>query len=210
MGFRTVRARLAAVLTILAIFSAGVFVFVQSAAAAEGIFRGLTLCAEIIIPSLFVFMALCSFIIKSGAARILGNIFGPAVKLLFNLPKCAGPALLMSAAGGYPIGVRSAYELYKAGELSKLQAGRTALIAVNAGPAFIVGAVGEGMLLNRKSGFILLFAHLLSSLLLGIFSGIIWRRQDRAAGLYPKRLTVNPAASTPQNKRPASLMDSFV
>lgn len=64
---------------------------------------------------------------------------------------------------------------------------------VNAGPAFIISAVGAGMLGNVRAGAVLFAAHILAALLMGL-GGRIWdgrsKEADREEGLPagPKRL----------------------
>ena len=49
---------------------------------------------------------------------------------------------------------------------------------VNAGPAFIISAVGAGMMGSVRMGAVLFAAHILASLLLGI-GGRIWDGRSR-------------------------------
>ena len=60
--------------------------------AAEGVHSGLTLCGQVILPSLFPFFV-CSnlFLLLGYSARLSVRLAGPAAKLL-RLPPAAGSA----------------------------------------------------------------------------------------------------------------------
>lgn len=136
----------------------------------EGIRTGLSLCGEIVIPSLFPFMVLSGFMMKSGAADAIGRILSKPSQILFKLPGCAGTAVLLSFISGYPVGAKCASDLYKSGKITQSQARRMLCFTVNAGPAMIVLAVGSGMLGSQKLGWVLLSVHIISALLIGIIS----------------------------------------
>ena len=157
----------AAALSLL--FIAGLFVTGKDAAA--GAADGLILCGQVVIPSLFPFMIAALFISKSGLADWPGRLLGPAVPRLFKLPAAAAGPLLLSFIAGYPVGARLTRNLYEAGQIDEKQANTLLCFTVNAGPAFIVTAVGLGMLHSRVAGCLLLAAHVLASLLAGILAG---------------------------------------
>ena len=91
---------------------------------ADGAREGLNLCALIVIPALFPFMALCAFISQSGLSARLGKLLSPVTRVLFHLEGNAGAAILMSWIGGYPVGARSADALYQQGQISLSDAQR--------------------------------------------------------------------------------------
>ncbi len=124
-------------------------------------YKGLLLCGRIIIPSLFPFTMCVLFIMKSGILEELSKSTG------INLYKIG--IVLLSFIGGYPIGAKLLNEAVKKKQISPHYAARMLNFCVNAGPAFIVGAVGEGLLQSRKLGYCLLLAHIIASAVLGAF-----------------------------------------
>lgn len=136
--------------------------------AISGARRGLTICGESVIPSLFPFLVLSSFIIGSGLAGYCEKFFEPLTRRVFKLPGSAGAALILGAVGGYPVGAKAVAQLHEKGLLTKSQAERLLCIAINSSPAFIIGAVGTGFLGNPKAGLLLLAAHLGASASIGI------------------------------------------
>ena len=177
----------------------GILLVIHGEAAGEGVRSGLLLCGTVVIPALFPFMALSDFIVRSGSSRFLGKIFSPVMKL-FRLPGVAGTAVLLSFVSGYPVGPRAANSLYREGQLSLEDARRMSYFCVNAGPAFVVTAVGAGMLHNSRAGVLLLVSHMGASLVMGIGLGLFSGRR-KAAPVSVKQS--EPAPKT-------ALADAFV
>lgn len=147
------------------------FLLLQNAAlAAQGVRAGLAVCLNSVIPSLFVFLVLSEFCIKSGLCALLGAALAPVMRTVFRLPGDAGGVVLMSLIGGFPVGLRMTCALLAQERLTKAQAARMSLFCVNAGPAFVIGAVGTGLLGSRRAGVVLYAALTLASLLIGFFT----------------------------------------
>ena len=113
----------------------------------EGIKKGMGYTVRIIVPSLFPYMVLSSFIVRSGTDIIIGRISVPLTKLL-ALPESAGAAVLLSLTGGFPVGAKCVSLLYEEGRLNKEQADRMMCFCVCPGPAFLIPALGCIMLGN--------------------------------------------------------------
>lgn len=156
----------------------GFFLLMYPKNATNGISSGLTLCAQIVIPSLFPFLFLSSFIIKSDLCNKFSFLFDPLTRRLFKLPGCAAGAILMSLIGGFPVGAKMSYELYQNKDITINQAKRMMLFCVNPGPAFVINAVGYTMLGSSKIGVILFVSLCLSSILVGIVTAIMDKSDD--------------------------------
>lgn len=154
---------------------------------------GLSLCAEIIIPSLFPFLALSSFIIQTGLAERVGRLLDRPTAFLFHLPGAAAPALVLGILGGYPVGAGACALLVKRKTLTRAQGERLLAFCINSSPAYIIGAVGTGLLHSAKAGALLYLAHIASSLLLGILLGL--REKGTKSDAVPRRPA--PALSAP-------------
>ena len=130
-----------------------------------GTMAGGKLCIDLLLPSLFPFMALSAFLARSGAGELLARPFLPMTRLL-RLPDAAAPVLLASMIGGYPTGAQAVLSFPEAGRLEAQDASRLLRCSVNAGPAFVVIAVGERMFGSSSLGWRLLAAQVFSSLAL--------------------------------------------
>lgn len=141
-------------------------------AAAEGAQQGIGYCANILIPSLFPFMVLSTYLVKSGMSHSIGKALGPVTRVLFHLPGCTGATIFMSMIGGFPVGARGIAALHEQGEISDSEAGRMLCFCVNAGPAFVISVVGAGLMRSITAGVILFAAQILASVILGFFLGV--------------------------------------
>lgn len=114
-------------------------------AANQGALKGILLCGKSAIPSLFPMTFLTVMLCRIAGGGIL-------------------PVWLLSLISGYPVGARLIQNRLESGAINEKQAQRGMLFCVNAGPAFIVTAVGYAWLGNIRLGWLLLLAHLLGSL----------------------------------------------
>lgn len=146
-------------------------------AVAGGISRGLSICSTVIIPALFPFLVLSGVMIRSGIAGSIGNRLEPVTRCLFGLPGCCAAGILVAFFGGYPAGATAIGDLVRSGQLSKEEAKRMLRFCVNGGPAFLVAAVGTGLMNSTAFGWLLLAAHWGASLLMGILGA---KRQPAA------------------------------
>lgn len=147
-------------------------------AVSSGITKGLYLCSGVIIPSLFPFMVLSSFLVKSGFCEKFGFIFEPFTRTLFKLPGCTAGAIFMSLIGGFPVGAKMTYDLFENHQITMNQARKMMLFCINAGPAFVINAVGFSMLGSSKVGIILFASLCFTSILIGIVISITETYED--------------------------------
>ncbi|MBR7094894.1 MAG: hypothetical protein IKC73_01615 [Clostridia bacterium] len=132
----------------------------------EAVRNGLLLCARAVIPSLFPFLVLSG--ILTPLLKTASLPFSKTFSRLFRLPAIGLAPCLIGALCGFPIGVVTVAELYRAGDIEKEEAVRLASLAANTGPAFAVAAIGQGLFGSARLGWQLYFLQLLSSFLLGL------------------------------------------
>lgn len=137
-------------------------------AAASGAARGLALCGQVLIPSLFPFLVIGGVLIRSGIAAAVGRRWEGIPRRLFGLPGCCAAGILMAFAGGYPTGAAAVAALRKQGDITPDEGKRMMRFCVAGGPGFVVNAVGAGITGYSQWGWILFGAQLLSALLIGI------------------------------------------
>ena len=129
---------------------------------------GLSLCGNVIVPSLFPFLVLSTLVVELGMSRYLGRLLEPVMAPLFRVNGACATALALGFIGGYPVGARTAIQLYRDGQCSKTEAERLLAFCNNCGPAFILGVVGTGVFGSSTAGLALYFGHLTASLLIGL------------------------------------------
>lgn len=138
----------------------------QTAAAAAG--EGIRICLQTVIPSLFPFFVLSKLFVASSISEKCSRLCAPVMKPLFGLSPACAPALVLGMLGGYPIGAKTAAELYAAGRITRQEAERLLSFCSNAGPAFLFGMLG-GILGSAQIAAALYCIHLLSAVLTGFF-----------------------------------------
>ncbi len=149
---------------------------------------GLYLCARTVIPSLFPFAVLSSLLVRLAPTGSLPG--GRLFEALFRIPRMGLFALFIGALCGFPLGARTAADLYAAGRLSKKEAERLAALSNNTGPAFCVAGVGVSLFSSPRIGWLLYGLQLFS----GLFIAFLFaRREQRAPRKQEKQETVFPA-----------------
>lgn len=132
---------------------------------------GLELCANTVIASVFPFLILTEMISKtSGLEQI--RWLRVAFERLFKINGYAVNAFIIGITCGFPIGAKTAVELYKSDKISNEECQRLIGFANNTGPAFIIAGIGAGMRGSATDGIILYVSMVLSALTVGILFGI--------------------------------------
>ncbi len=136
----------------------------------DGVTQGLNFCFYTIIPSLFPFMTLSSYITKSDIFSSVYKFLNTPFRIFFRQPPCSASVIILSMISGFPVGIKMTDELYKNGQLTQNQAQRLCIFCMNAGPAFVISVVGTNMLDSTKAGVIIYFSLCLSAFIIGIIS----------------------------------------
>ena len=129
----------------------------------------LVLCAQTVIPSLFPFFVISSFMVNTGFVSCAGKIAAPISRRLFKVSGSGAVVFVMGILCGYPTGAKMVSELYENKEISRNEAMRLLPFCNNSGPLFVIGAVGAGMLGSTRLGVTLYAVHVVSAVLTGIF-----------------------------------------
>ncbi|MBE6931272.1 MAG: sporulation protein [Ruminococcaceae bacterium] len=154
-----------------AVLTAAVGLLVYGETVSQAGRQAVNICLELLIPSLFPFFVVSGLILSCGWANEAAPWFAPLMKRLFGVNGACAPAFLLGLIGGYPVGARTAIALYRQGTCTKEEAERLLAFCNNSGPAFILGAVGTGILGSARAGILLYAAHILA----GISVGVVFR-----------------------------------
>lgn len=147
--------------------------------------KGLLLCAQRVIPSLFPFFVVSRLVISSGLTQPLGLLCRPLMRHMFHLRGELAAPLLLGLTGGYPIGASVIADLRQKGLCSQEEACRLLAFTSNTGPAFSVGMCGAALFGSVKIGCILYLIHGASAFL----TGFLW---NRAYPVPPKQPPLPP------------------
>lgn len=176
----------------LALATAGLVIFPRECSLAAR--EGLSLCGNVIIPSLFPFFVLSSLLVDLGLVGYVGRAMEGIMYPLFRVSGPCASALALGFIGGYPVGARTAISLYRQGLCTRAEAQRLLAFCNNSGPAFILGVVGAGVFGSGRVGLLLYLTHIAASCLVGLlfrFYGGRETARDRRGGptFQAKRFT---------------------
>lgn len=157
------------ILSLIILSAIGVCLIIYPQNTAEGIKNGFILLGNNLIPALFPFMVLSSYISSSAVSEMISKFFKKPFKFIFKTSGYGIIPFILGCLGGYPVGSKTVCEFYESGKISQNDASRLLYWCINPSPAFLITAVGTFMLGNTKSGFILYFSCLLASLTIGFF-----------------------------------------
>jgi len=160
--------RIGIIIKALVVFTVCVLIIIYSDGCSNGAFKGIEMCLKVLVPSLFPFMAVSSFIVKSGLAFQLGKPFGKITRLVFGLSGSFAPIILLSLIGGYPVGAKGISALVQSGAVTENEGKKALMFCICAGPGFIVNFVGASIYQNKTIGFIILISQIISVFVLGI------------------------------------------
>ena len=183
----------------LALLVATIALVAAPTEAIAGAKDGLTLCFNVIVPSLFPFFVLSSLVVDLGLAAYLGRALEGLMRPLFRVSGSCAAAVALGFIGGYPVGARTALQLYEQGLCTRTEAERLLAFCNNSGPAFILGVVGAGVFGDSRVGLLLYLTHALASLLVGLlfrFYGGSEKRRAPSARPKPIQTVTLPAAFT--------------
>ena len=156
-----------------------------SADAAQAVRDALVLCAQSVIPALFPFFVVSSLFIDLGCAAVLGRSLAPVMHRLFGVSGAGGTAFLLGIIGGYPVGGRTAGELYRSGQCEREECERLLAFCNNAGPSFILGIAGLGCFGSVRVGAWLYLIHVGAAVMVGL----LFRSTSRQMGQPEKTET---------------------
>ena len=161
---------------------------------------GIRLWALNVLPAVFPFLFVVSLLQITGGAEKVSRAFTPLSHALFGTGGAGGFCFFMSILSGYPVGATLVAGFYKDGRLSGREAKILACACSTSGPLFIVGSVGAGMFSDKRTGFLILAAHLIAVLL----SGVLLRLLSCRRGKQPMH-----GVSVPHSSQKLSLSDGI-
>ncbi len=143
-------------------------IFIYQDECKKGAINGILISGNIIIPSLLPFTVCVLMLMQSGIAVYMRRI-SKIIYKLFGLNEAEFLTFFLSFIGGYPIGAKLLNETVKENNTNTNRANKILMYTINAGPAFIILAVGNGLLKSKLLGIVLLISHIASSLLVSFF-----------------------------------------
>lgn len=135
----------------------------------EGATQGMDSWLKIVFPALLPFFVGAEIMIAIGIVDFMSVILTPIMKPLFGCPGSSSFVWAMSATSGYPTCARLVTSLRKQNKIDKIEGQKMLAFASTAGPLFMLGAIGIGMLNSPKLGRLIAISHYSSAIIIGLF-----------------------------------------
>ena len=157
---------------------------------------GLSLWLNTVVPSLFPFMVISSWITFGVSSR--ETCLDRIIFSLFGVPAGYMAIFPLSILSGYPVGAKVISDLYIKKAISKDTAEHLLSFCNNPGAVFIISAVASSMLSDRGSAVFFLFICILSALITGILFNFVFPAEPvhRAAVQPPQPASIYSAISS--------------
>ena len=136
--------------------------------------NSVTVCLNVIIPSLFAFMVFSQIIVSSGAADILFYPLYKISRFWFKGSRREFGIFMLSLIGGYPVGIKLLKEEIAYNKDFTAIAEKMLCYCYCGSPAFIIQVAGLSVLGSSKAGLLAyisnVFACLTAAVILNLFS----------------------------------------
>lgn len=136
---------------------------------AETIRHCIEICMKTLIPSIFAYMILCTFLINSGLSEIITAPLWYLSRRFIKLDKKLFSVLVLSLIAGYPVGTKMLKEVVSQNKNYTEIARRIAPFCYAGGPAFIIGIAGNVVYNSSAAGLIIFLSCTISNILCIIF-----------------------------------------
>lgn len=169
--------------------------FIYSDQAVENMKKGLSICADVLIPTLFPYMVISELLVRSDLGTYAARLFGKPMRKLFGVSGACAGALLLGILCGFPVGAKTAAALYEKGDIAKHDAEALMTFCNYPSAPFMIFAVGESLLGSRNIGIFLYLTVLCTGLIYGIIRHALIRKRNfetnigEAVAATPKRIS---------------------
>ncbi len=151
------------------------FVITNSQIVSKAIIASIYRCINIIIPSLFAFIAISTIIVNSRIYTYISKPFYPLTKLILKMPNELFFVFILGNIAGYPVGINLLSSLVNEKKIDKKTAEIMSCYCYAGGPAFLIGAVGISIFNNSKIGLLIFYSIIITNLLIAIFLNRIFK-----------------------------------
>lgn len=151
------------ILLCVALSLAAIMLLFFPSIASDGAYNGINICLKSLIPSLFPFLVLSLFLTESSISKRIFKIPSVFLSKISGLDKDLCDIFFLGMIGGYPSSAKNISTLCKDKKISPQNAIVMLRFCTNAGPSFLISAVGSKMFLSDGIGAILFASSVMSS-----------------------------------------------
>lgn len=159
------------IIMISAVLCYSVLVIIWSKDIGKYVLNSINSCVNVIIPSLFIFMIISSFIITSNLYVLIGRPFSFIARYVFRIPEELFSVFLISCVGGYPVGAKLLSDLWREKRLDVNTYNDMMTYCYLSGPAFICSIVGVNIFDDIRVGIIIFISVLTANLIIAAIIG---------------------------------------
>lgn len=121
-----------------------------------------------IFPSLFPFFVVSEILINYGFVEFVSEIFRPIMNKLFKVSGESAYIFIMSLISGFPSSAKYIKEIHKKGLIDEKEGSKILMFTHFSNPLFIIGTISITFLNNKEVGLLILMAHYLSNIIIGL------------------------------------------
>lgn len=129
-----------------------------------------------IFPSLFPFVFFTEFVLNTKVLYIICDKLKKVLSKVFPISIYAPFAIIIGFLCGFPSGAKAIISLYQENKINYRQAKALIIFNNNCNPIFIFTTIGICIFQNSYIGYILILAHYLSSIIIGIIVSKLYLR----------------------------------
>ena len=144
------------IITLAAVYFSVVFPHAIGTAVENAVER----CLTVIIPSMFIFLCITTFISKSNIQSIFGLPFKFISERIFRIPKEGFAIFLLSMISGYPAGIKLVNDNFSHKNITASQAKAMDCFCFFSGPAFITGTAAAFLYPDSNAGLLIFISCL--------------------------------------------------
>lgn len=148
------------------LLSIAFFILTESKAVMEAVLFSFQIWKNNIFPSLFPFFLLSELLIQYGFVEFLGELLKPVMNRIFRISNQAAFIFVMSIISGFPSNAKYTKALLEEHKINEKEATKILTFTHFSNPLFILGTVSITFLGNREVGFLILFCHYITNLIL--------------------------------------------
>ncbi len=170
----------------------GILITIFSKETSASVVNSIHVCVNAIIPSMFAFMAISSYIISSGLYRYISAPFYFLLRGIIRLDRQSFSIFLLSLIGGYPTGVKLISEIASQNKNYSAIADKLSAICYCVSPPFAITMLGLGIFGSEEAGVIIYISNVLACLTAAIiFTRLFpidadnYRQEEKSGGLIP-------------------------
>ena len=149
-----------------------ILILANSKTISHSVIKGIHLCLNTLIPSIFIFLIFSNFCQETNVLKFILKPLEPIFQKLFKINKNLTSTIFFSLICGYPTGAYLISNLLETQQISKKTATRLMCFCVNAGPAFLIGAISVPFTGNINLGLILFISQTIAFFIIGMLCSI--------------------------------------